>query len=157
MALLAVVLIFAQMINLALLVGSQRLQAQSYAFDAAVEQASRLIVQLPGDLYLDLPYHLEPELGGLPGSFFLSGSNTAEQFDDAKQLDAYNALFKETLEENGIFPFATSVTFLAKSPIGKPRQGDRVGPPRDRGPMDRGTRPNPNMGDDVYLPPLYAQ
>lgn len=151
MVLLATVLVFAQIVNLGLLVGAQRLQARASAFDAAVDHAVRLIVQLPEDQYLNVPYSLAPERGGPTGSFFLSHANVAEQFDKAEELAGYNSRFKRALEYNGVVPIATSVTFMSKSPIGNPPRVGMEGPPRPR--TGRGARPERRSDDRTFLPP----
>ncbi len=93
-AMLACVLIVAQIINLALLVGSQRMQARSNAHQNAIEHAARLIAELPENLPTNLPYALRNERGGPQGAFFLSAVNRAENIKNTKKLPRYNARFE---------------------------------------------------------------
>lgn len=133
MALLSIVLILAQAINLVLLVGSQRLQARTNTFNAAIEQASRLVADLPETSVSDAPYVLKLGRGTPVGSFFISQDNRAEELYSGKFLVRENALFREALDEKGVEVRATSVTFLAESPIGLPPEPDFRGPlPRER-------------------------
>lgn len=159
--LLAFVLILAQAINLVLLVGSQRLQARTNTFKAAIEHASRLTAELPETKPSDAPYILNLGRGAPVGSFFISLDNRAEEFDSGQSLIRENALFRIALNEKGVDVRATSVTLLAESPIASSpdpdfrrrppgRKGGR--PPRDRHGLDergaetRGFRPPPPPG-----------
>lgn len=118
--LLAIVLIFAQMVNLALLIGTQRMQAQANSFQMAMEHTTRLISQLPMDLPHDLPHALETERGGPRGAFFLSSTNAASEANEGKEKPRYNTQFQGMLADAEIEFLQTSVRFL---PDGPPSDG----------------------------------
>lgn len=116
MAMLAIVLLLGQVINLALLVGEQRLQARSKAYNEVIEYSSRLIAQLPDELPSRLPSRLPRLAGGPEGEFFLSQINRAEHRKDIKSLPRYNARFQAMLKDQGVSSLQTSVTFLSNGP-----------------------------------------
>lgn len=147
---LTAVLIIAQALNLALLVGSQRIQERSNAYQSAIEHSARLISQLPEDLPEQLPYELRRERGGLQGAFFLSEVNRAGQRDGAKPLSRYNAKFMKQLRDNGVVPLATSVTFSSDG-ARRPDQLERRRGLNGRFPPPRRGRP-PVRDNDLFRP-----
>lgn len=160
---LAFVLIFAQIINLALLVGSQRIQARSIAYQNAMEHAARVISDLPDELPTDLPFVLRHERGGARGTFFLSTSDRADDAIGVKSLPRYNARFQRILGDAGIKPLQTTVTFLPVAPPlpSELAHGDRLRRPalfgrrEQRGPpprgKPRGMKPAPDASDKPVL------
>lgn len=148
---LAIVLIIAQAVNLALLVGSQRLQERSNAYQSAVEHTVRLIGKLPKDLPERLPYELRQERGGPLGAFFLSNVNRANQRDDVKPLPRYNTKFLTQLQSLGITPLQTSVTFSLNGP-NAPSQMKKQSKFKDDFPPPHPPRGRPPEGDGLYHP-----
>jgi len=152
-AMLACVLIVAQIINLALLVGSQRMQARSNAHQNAIEHAARLIAELPENLPTNLPYALRNERGGPQGAFFLSTVNRAENIKNTKKLPRYNARFESLLAAEGVRSLRTSVTFLPQGP-GLRASDDKLKgghlPPR---PDQKVMRHPPEPQEGLYHPP----
>ncbi|MEP3892288.1 MAG: ATP-binding protein [Hellea sp.] len=152
MAMLAVVLLIAQIINLALLVGEQRLQARSKAYNEAIEHSVRLITQLPEELPATLPAQLPKTRGGPQGAIFLSQINRAQDNINIEPLPRYNQRFQARLKEEGISPLQTSVSFLKdgpKRPKAKPSGPEKIyardnRPPPPRG--ERGRKPPPQDG-----------
>ena len=148
MAMLAIVLLIAQIINLALLVGEQRIQARSNTYNRAIEHSVRLMAQLPEEIPADLPASLTRLRGGPQGAFFISNINRAQIAKEAKPLPRYNQTFQDRLREEGITALQTSVSFLADGPKG-PRDEARRGPPRIAG----DNRPPPPPRDGRRKPP----
>lgn len=165
MAMLVIVLLFAQLINLLILVGEQRIQARSKAFNGAIEHSVRLISNLPEELPITLPYALRNKSGGPQGAFFLSEVNRAKHGTAGQTLSRYSLRFQSALEARSITVLQTSVTFLPDGPVrnrrpppgghpndGRP-DGDRFGEDRRPPPPHKG-RPRPPQ-DGLYHPP-YA-
>lgn len=158
MAMLVIVLLIAQIINLALLVGEQRIQARSKAYNEAIDHSVRLIAQLPEPLPAELPAQLPRARGGPQGAFFLSRINRAQQEEDAASLSRYNQRFQARLKEQGLMPLQTSVTFLADGPKKRPRRADRSAkdqrPPPPRGEGRPRSRPEgrPPPRDGLFHP-----
>ena len=152
MAMLAVVLLIAQIINLALLVGEQRIQARSNAYNEAIEHSVRSIAQLPGELPAELPAQLARTRGGPPGAVFLSKTNRAQQEEDAKPLPRYNQKFQARLKEEGITALQTSVTFLADGPKAPPKRPMGEAPQRENR-FAGDNRPPPPRGERRRRPP----
>ena len=161
MALLVAVLVIAQMINLALLVGVQRLQARSNAYTAAIDHTARLIAELPEDIPSDLPYYFPSKRGEPIGSYFLSADNMAavrphEAADALKgwaNLPRQNSRFQGLLSARGLTPLQTTVSFLPISSRPPPNRGERTGgpprgAPRDGASFETGVerRPPPPLG-----------
>lgn len=155
MVMLAMVLLIAQIINLALLVGEQRIQARSNTYNQAIEHSVRLMAQLPEEIPADLPASLARVRGGPQGAFFISKVNRAQISAEAKPLPRYNQKFQDRLREEGITALQTSVSFLADGPKG-PKGEARRGPHRKSGdkrpPPPRGERRRPPPQDGIFHP-----
>ncbi len=155
--LLAIVLIIAQAVNLALLVGSQRLQERSMAYQSAIEHSVRMISKLPEDLPQKLPYELKAERGGPLGAFFISNVNRAATRDNVKSLTRYNNKFVAQLQNVGITPLQTSVTFSMDGPVlpnGLPKGVVPQGNPKNGFPPPHGPRGRHPEHDGLYRPDL---
>ena len=118
MALLFSVLLIGQIVNLSLLVGTQRLQARDNAYAEAMDHAAFLLTQVPEDLYVDLPYLLPQGRGALPGSYFLSADNEASLMSPDVQVDLprYHTKFAYLLEARGFKVFQTSMSLFPDGP-----------------------------------------
>lgn len=144
MLVLAAVLILAQIINLSLLVGMQRIQARSQAFQEAVNYTAELMNKVPAQLPQQYPYIIPTGRGGPQGSFFISQDNLAIELEEVKHLPRYNNQFQAELEARGLAPSQTFVTFLARSPadrVGIRRTDADVPPPRRPRPPHNGPPP----------------
>lgn len=149
--LLAIVLIIAQIINLALLVGTQRYQAQSSAYQIAIGNAVQFLSELPEDIPTALPYRVPLQRGSPRAAVFLSLSNGALENKEAKTLPRYNMRFKTLLAERGITVLQTSVTHLpneAQRSYGGNARTDKNLPP----PLERTRPPRPLPPEGISQP-----
>ncbi|RKQ69119.1 signal transduction histidine kinase [Litorimonas taeanensis] len=142
-ALLFGVLIIAQLINLVLLVGTQRFQARANAFNTAMEHTARLIAELPEDRPIELPYVLPRERGSVRGVFFVSRDNQVSTNDGGIDQPRYEPRFRTLLEERDITPLRTSIVFFPNRPPRHP-MSDYGSAMQHGGTSTTETSPSPN-------------
>ena len=144
MGLLFGVLIIAQVINLALLVGTQRFQARDSAFNSAIDHTARLIAELPDEIPDDLPYMFPRERGGVRGSFFITTDNLVDTNEGGKYLPRYNLRFQDALEERGVTPLQTYVVFFPDGHASRSARAYQEGGQID---APSRSRPTPGLND----------
>jgi len=123
--LLFIVLIFAQLVNLFIIVGEQRIQARANIFSTAMDQTIQIIQQLPKDKKLEPDRIVEDQ--GRNGIFFLSKKNKAIEAKETKRLKNYEKTLAKMLVEKNIPHQSLSIALNTKGtheghPLFDPKQ-----------------------------------
>ena len=152
-ALLAVVLIAAQIVNLLLIVGERRIQARTNIFHNVMDKTIHHLTGLPSPLPARLPYTLPPS-PGLPGVFFLSHNNRAKDVRKPQLLPKYQRQLEQMIEQKGISVLSVDVVLRPDGP--KDRKVNRLAndykPKKHRHGPRRPPKHHPLMGPDPTGP-----
>lgn len=134
-ALLIVVLLIGQVINLTLIVGERRIQLRTVQYRNFISETVEHVKRLPEFDDAEVPFSvLQNEK--MPGAFFITKKNHAAIAPRAQRLEKYENLYADSLRAAGIEPLSVMVVRLDKL-----RAGQRLPPPpRAR---ENGRRPPP--------------
>jgi signal transduction histidine kinase len=130
MTLLLVVLIFAQVINLLVLIGERRIQARANIFERAMNGSIQKIQALPEQLPRKLPYRIRTSHSTQRTLYFLSKQSIAANVHNVETLDEYEKLLSKMLEEKNIPHYSLNIV-LNTSGI-KPHRPEFEKPRPDR-------------------------
>ncbi len=147
LAIMSFVLLVAQLINLAILVGEHRLRAKANLVESASENVARTLSRIPNLDRIQIPFELRRrEIGD--GRAFISTTSRANLIDTDLRLISYESKAKQTLEKYGIRHESLQLTLVPANSrysyeLQKQEAQDVRRPPRKsfRGPRGKGPPP----------------
>jgi len=144
MALISVALILAQIVNLIVLIGENRLRARSYIVKYSIQRAIEGLQELPPMHQLALPYELRSRHLG-HGAIYLAKQNRVSQLSDAERLERYERNLKEALKEQQIDFLGVEIALEPANNIA----GDLPEASADDFPIKRRPPPPPRRAQDL--------
>lgn len=155
-ALLVIVMLIGQVINLTLIVGERRIQTRVILYRNIINETVDHARKLPDIGTAILPFGM-PLNEKLPGAFFVSRNNRAGQIPKTVRLEKYEKRYAEALRAANIEPISVMVVRQSKIWQGQRRpppdgfgQGERRWPPPPRRRAEN--RGGPGL-QDGYRPP----
>lgn len=136
-ALLIVVLLIGQFINLAIIIGERRIQLRSFQYRNIISETVAHINNVPPYADRDIPFSV-PQNEKMPGTYFITRYNRASTMPNAHRLEKYEKQFEDNLRAAGIEPLSVMIMRQEKMvPNKRPPP-----PPRQSGKRFRRDRPD---------------
>jgi len=155
-ALLVIVLLIGQVINLALIVGERRIQLRTIQYKNFIFETVEHVKKMPEFEDREAPFSVQQN-EKLPGAFFIGLRNHAALSPKAHRLEEYETLYADSLRAAGMEPLSVMVVRLDKlrtdqRPLPPPRlreNGWRPPPRRRSGEWPRSDMPKSDrLGED---------